>query len=392
MLRDKGEEGMSEPLKVGLVGAGGIANSHIRAYLEYPEQVRVTAVCDIIEEAASAYAKRVNADAVYTDLDAMLRDADIEAVDLCHRHDLHAPHAIAAAQAGKHVIVEKPMANSVQDCREMVEAAGKSGVTLMVAQHLRYMRTAAAAKRLIEDGKLGRIEAVRTHMISGGYGRMDRQGHWMRDPKYAGGGVMMTTQVHHFDLLRYYVGDVKRVYGICRTLGPDKLAGAEDLVAATLEFENGAVGHTFAKSSLSREGRSYCLMGSEGTLYAELAVESDETPTPHFGTLMVSLKTPEKEREYLDNVAQMRQSMRGNAALRNEFIRKLQPDFEPLSTEGTGLATANGFVNEILHFAECCRSGAEPISSGRDNVNTVEVIMGIYESSRTGMPVDLDTL
>lgn len=383
---------MSQPLKVGLVGAGGIANSHLPAYLEYTDRVQVTAVCDIIEDAASAYAKRVGADAVYTDLDTMLRDADIEAVDLCHRHDLHAPHAIAAAEAGKHVIVEKPMANSVQDCREMVEAADKSGVTLMVAQHLRYMRTAAAAKRLIEDGRLGEIEAVRTHMIAGGYGRMDRPGHWMRDPKYAGGGVMMTTQVHHFDLLRYYVGDVKRVYGICRTLQPDKMAGAEDLVAATLEFENGAVGHTFAKSSLSREGRSYCLMGSEGTLYAELAVESDETPTPHFGTLMVALKSPEGEQEHLSNVAQMRQSMRGNAERRNEFIRKLQPVFEPLSTEGTGLATANGFVNEILHFAECCGTGTEPISSGRDNVNTIEVIMGIYESSRTGMPVDLNTL
>ena len=383
---------MSEPLKVGLVGAGGIANSHLTAYLEHTDRVRVTAVCDIIEDAARAYARRVNADAVFTDLDAMLRDADIEAVDLCHRHDLHAPHAIAAAEAGKHVIVEKPMANSVQDCREMVKAADKAGVTLMVAQHLRYSREATAAKRLIDEGKLGRIEAVRTHMISGGYGRMDRRGHWMGDPKYAGGGVMMTTQVHHFDLLRYYVGDVKRVYGICRTLQPDKPAGAEDLVAATLEFANGAVGHAFAKSSLSREGRSYCLMGSEGTLYAELAVESDETPTPHFGTLMVSLKTQEKEREYLSNVARMRQFIRGDVNRRNEFIRKLEPVFEPLSTGGTDLRTANGFVNEILHFAQCCRTGEEPISSGRDNVNTMEVIMGIYQSSRTGMPVDLDTL
>ena len=382
---------MSEPLKVGLVGAGGIANSHIRAYLEHTDRVQLTAVCDIVEDAARAYAKRVNVDAVYTDLDTMLREADIDAVDLCTRHDVHAPHAVAAAEAGKHVIVEKPMANSVQDCREMVEAADKSGVTLMVAQHLRYMRTAAAAKRLIDEGKLGEIEAVRTHMIAGGYVRGDRRGHWMGDPRYAGGGVMMTTQVHHIDLLRYYVGDVKRVYGICKTLQPHRPAGAEDLVAATLEFENGAVGHVFAKSSLSREGRSYCLMGTEGTLYAELAVESDETPTPHFGTLMVSLKSPEKEQEYLSNAAEMRRFIRGDVKRRNEFIRKLEPVFEPLSTEGTGLRTANGFVNEILHWEECCRTGAEPISSGRDNVNTIEVIMGIYESSRTGMPVDLDT-
>ena len=103
---------MSRPLKVGLVGTGRIANRHMAPYLEYPDRVRLTAACDVVEPAVRDYAKRAGVDDVYLDLEEMLRKADIDAVDICTRHDLHAPQAIAAAQAGKHVLVEKAMANS----------------------------------------------------------------------------------------------------------------------------------------------------------------------------------------------------------------------------------------------------------------------------------------
>ena len=111
---------MSRPLKVGLVGTGRIANRHMAPYLQHPDRVRLTAVCDVVEPAARDYAKRAGVDDVYLDLDDMLRRADIDAVDICTRHDLHAPQAIAAAEAGKHVLVEKAMANSVQECRDMI--------------------------------------------------------------------------------------------------------------------------------------------------------------------------------------------------------------------------------------------------------------------------------
>ena len=361
---------MSEPLKIGLIGSGGIARRHLTAFLNHRDQVRLMAVCDIVEDAARNYATRAGVDAVYLDVHDMLRHADIEAVDICTTHDTHAPLAVAAAQAGKHVIVEKAMANTLQRCRDMIAAADNAGVKLMIAQHLRYSPEAQAAKRAIDDGRLGEIHAVRTHLMGGGNGR-PREGHWMDDRK-RGGGMLMVTSVHHLDLLRFYVGNVKRVTAVCRSLAPHLQNGAEDLVAATLEFESGAIGDVFGVgSSLAPEGRGYILFGSKGTLHSTTptAAESETSPTRHFGKLMLSIKEEAPGQGWTG------------------------PNFEPLDTSGVDLPTTDYFVNEILHFAQCCRTGSEPISSGRDNIETIKIIMGIFESSRRGgEAVDLNDL
>ena len=381
---------MSNPLKVGLVGTGGIANRHLVAYQEHPDRVQLAAVCDVIESAAQEYAEKAGVDAIYLDIEEMLREADIDAVDVCTTHNTHAPLTVAAAEAGKHVIVEKPMAISVQECRDMIAAADKSGVTLMVAQHLRYAPEARAAKRLIDEGKLGEIEAVRTELFGGGMRarrpRRRRGDRWMNDAKRSGGGMLMSEQVHHIDLLRYYAGNVKRVTALCKSLQPEMLNGAEDLVSATLEFESGAVGELWAKGSVAPHGRTYMVMGSAGTFYASTPTEAqriDEmngvTPFRHFGSIMVALN---EDLEELDPS--------NEEDLKKIYLSK--PPFEALSTSDVDLPSVNYFVNEILHFEECCRTGAEPLSSGRDNIETMKIIMGIYESSRTGKAVDLDDL
>ena len=363
---------MSKPLKVGLVGTGGISNRHMTAYLEHPDRVHLTAVCDIDEPSAQEFAKKAGVEAVYTDFDDMLREADIDAVDICTAHNLHAPQAIAAAQAGKHVLTEKAMAHTLEGCREMIEAADQAGVTLMVAQHLRYSPEAAAVKRLIDDGKLGEIQAVRTHVIMRGPRKA-----WMRDAN-AGGGILLLNTVHHVDLLRYYVGNVKRVTGVCKSVQPQMENGAEDLVAATLEFENGAIGDVFGSwtTRLAPESASYMVLGSDGTVHSTPPAPGggDESPIRHFGTIMFSLKEElaplsERDRETL-----------------------IHPSFEPIATDSSNLPSANYFVNEILHFEECCRTGREPTSGGRDNIETMKMIFGIFESSRTGRAIDLDAL
>ena len=367
---------MSKPLKVGLVGTGRIANRHMAPYLRHPDRVRLTAVCDVVEPAVRDYAKRAGVDDVYLDFDDMLRRADIDAVDICTRHDLHAPQAIAASQAGKHVLVEKAMANSVQECRDMIEACDRAGVTLMVAQHLRYSRHAAAAKRFIAAGGLGEIEAVRHQSTSGG-NMPDDTGHWMRDAKYAGGGMLMVTVVHHLDLLRYFVGNVKRVTAICRTLRPHRLNGAEDEVTAILEFDNGAIGNVFAKGNArSPEPAYYLVYGNKGTLASTPPEPTRKMAITQFGRHMIALDTG----EVLDPHDA------------GDLKKILQPEFEPLPPDTADQYSDDYFVNEVLHFEECCRTGREAISSGRDNIETIKLIMGIYESSRTGKPVDLALL
>ena len=281
---------MATPLKIGLVGTGGISNAHLTAYLEHPDRVQLTAVCDIDETRAQEYAKKAGVEAVYTNFDQMLREADMEAVDNCTGHAQHAPLSIAAAEAGKHVIVEKAMALTVQECRDMIAAADKAGVHLMVAQHLRYSPDATAVKRLIDEGKLGDILAVRTHLT----GRGPRGG-WMLDAN-GGGGIIQVEQVHHIDLLRYYVGDVKRVTGVCKSLQPRMANGAEDLVVANFEFENGVLGELFGSWSAfpSPVGRDYLVFGTNGTIHSTPAgMPIPESPTRHFGTILgvISMST-----------------------------------------------------------------------------------------------------
>ena len=353
---------MATPLKVGLLGAGVISNSHLRAYLEHPDRVQLTAVCDMAEPRAQEFAKKAGVEAVYTDFDKMLREADIDAVDNCTFHPQHAPLTIAAAEAGKNVIVEKPMATSVQECRDMIAAADKAGVTLMVAQNLRYSPYAAAVKRFIDEGKLGDILAVRTHLIGRGG---SREGYERYADAKLGGGTLQAVQVHHIDLLRYYVGNVKRLTGVCKSLGPGMLNGAEDMVVAALEFENGALGDLFAGPGETPERTSYMVFGSNGTIHSTPETLPEHE---HFGTIMFALKEE------------------------GDLQRRPTPTFEPIDTSATDLPSTNGFVNEILHFEECVRTGREPISSGRDNIGTIKIIHGIFESSRTGKPVDLDDL
>ena len=187
---------MTKPLKIGLVGTGGISNRHMDAYLRYPDRVRLMAVCDIVRPLAEEYAMKTGVEAVYTDYEQMLREADIDAVDICTGHRHHAPQAIAAAEAGKHALTEKAMAQDLEECRAMIRAADKAGVTLMVAQHLRYSPEARAAKRLIDEGRLGDIQAARTHLIMSGPRKS-----WMNDAN-EGGGVLALNSIHHLDLLR----------------------------------------------------------------------------------------------------------------------------------------------------------------------------------------------
>ena len=301
-------------------------------YLEHPDRVHMVAVCDMVEPLAQAYAKDAGVDTVYTDLDDMLRNADIDAVDICTGHAQHAPNTIAAAEAGKHVLVEKAMSNTLQGCRDMVAAADKAGVTLMVSQQLRYSADATAVKALVDKGKLGDIQGVRNHIIMQGPDKS-----WMNDGSL-GGGVLLLNSIHHIDLLRYYVGNVKRVMAFCKAFQPQMVNGGEDLFTATLEFENGAIGDIFASwtSYLTPEHASYLLLGSEGTIHSGPYIgDGPRSPFAHFGTMMAAYK------EELD------------PSNESDRRRRIHPEFEPIDTSWTNMPSYNYFVNEVLHFEEC---------------------------------------
>ena len=206
---------------------------------------------------------------------------------------------------------------------------------------------------------------------------------WMNDAAL-GGGVLMLNTVHHVDLLRYFIGNVKRVFGTRRSVQPQMKHGAEDLCAATLEFENGVVGDVFASWTTwqTPEHASYMMLGSKGTIHSTHP-ESREQAGSHFGPIKFALRSDEKDAA--------RSKIMASAPSYADGIKKLlNPEFEIFDTSNnSGLPSRNAFINQTLHFEDCIRTGREPLSSGRDNIETVKIILGILESSRTGNPVNL---
>lgn len=369
---------MAKPLKVGLVGTGSISRAHLPAYQQFPEEVKLTAVCDIREEAAQRYAEKAGVDEVYTDLDKMLKEADIDAVDVCTIHDQHEHQAIAAAAAGKHILLEKPMAISVQQCRNILTATDKAGVTFMVAQVLRYLPQSQMAHRLIQEGEIGPVWAVRSDDLHCSFPPKselkdapppDKPSSWYFDGNRAGGGALITFATHSIDLLRYYLGDIKRVTGTCYTDHPMFFNGADDRTHATVEFENGAVGNLSSSfTTRSPWMHRYWVYGESGTICSAPNLDGHGAEQHH---APVEVSSP--------NYGEVRAGMGGSR-------------FEAVDGAAMGLPTGQAFTNEILHFADCCREGKEPLSSGKDNLGTMKAVFGIYESARTGKPIELASL
>lgn len=353
------------PLRVGLIGAGGIAQDHMRAFEQHPDRIKLVAVCDVREALARGLAAEAGVSAVYTDASKMLALEAIDAVAICTTHDTHAPLSIAAIESGRHVFVEKPMACSLEQCRAMVSAAERAGVILMVGQNQRYAPSYRQAHLLVREGELGTIRAARCDAMQN-LPDFVPSGHWLLDGKTAGGGVVISLAVHPVDLLRYFVGEITRVTSVTRVVRPEFLNQAEDYAVALFEFENGAVGELFATWSAFRAPwvQEVTIFGDEGTLHT----------TPYFGDSPLVDPVTIASRSHLPKRPAEWSAQFGG--------------FENVEGDGD-MPSDDDMINEMLHFAHCCATGDEPISSGRDNLGTMAAVFGIYESARTGATVTL---
>lgn len=368
-MAERSAGGAAPRLGVALIGCGGISGAHAQAYRTLgPEIASVTATADVTAALAERRARELGAGFHTDDYRAAIERPDVEAVDICLPHHLHAEVALAALRAGKHVLVEKPMACSLEDCRAIVGAAESAGRILMVAQCQRYMPSYRGVRRLVASGELGPIRAVRFDSMQNAPAFLPAD-HWLFDGRLAGGGIVISVSVHRIDLVRYLVGDVRRVQAITRS-GPSPYSnGAEDYATAVLEFANGALGEHFATYSGFRMPYSemFMLFGDDGAVHALPDVGRS------MGPAFFASRSQEHERRSSGWDAQF-------------------SGFLPVPPDAEGLPTEDGFANEIAHFAACCRSGAEPLSSGRDNLGTMKVIFGIYRAAQTAGWVDLATL
>jgi len=205
-----------KPIRAAIVGCGRISGLHALGYKDCKEAV-IAAVCDKNKRTARKQAKAWGVEKVYTDYQAVLEDPEIDMVELLTPHHLHCPMTVDAAQAGKHISVQKPMALSAAEADQMIEAAGNAGVQLRVYETFVCYEPAVRAKEMIDAGEIGEIRAVRMH-VSTGTG--DTAWHvplsawlWRFNEKLSGGGPLVFDHGYHLFSLAYFLGGpIEKVY------------------------------------------------------------------------------------------------------------------------------------------------------------------------------------
>lgn len=252
-------------IKFGVIGCGRIAKRHLD--LLGGGQIagaQLVAICDNVPERLAA-AKAKHDVTAYGSLDAMLADPEVEVVVVLTPSGMHAEHAIAAAQAGKHVLVEKPMALRLADADAMITACDRARVKLFVVKQNRLNVPVVKAREALDSGRFGRLVLgtvrVRWRRDQSYYDQDSWRGTWAQD-----GGVLANQASHHVDLLEYFMGDVVSVHA--RASRALVNIEAEDTAIATLQFANGALGiieATNATRPRDLEG-SLSVLGEGGTV------------------------------------------------------------------------------------------------------------------------------
>lgn len=346
-------------IKVGVIGVGNISHEHINGYINNPD-VELYAFCDINEAQLKKMGEKFGITRLYTDINEFLR-LDIDAVSVCTWNSAHAPCTIAALNAGKHVLCEKPMATSEEEAKEMLEAAKKNNKLLMIGFVRRYGNDCAVVQDFINNDNLGDIYYAKATYTR----RNGNPGGWFGDKSRSAGGPLIDLGVHVIDLTRYLMGNPKpvSVYGATFqklfnrphikgaagyksiSAGKDDICDVEDAVTALVRYDNGAVLSVEASFSLN--------------------VKKDDGKIELFGTKGGVQINPEVEL-YTEM---------------NDYLVNVGFDM-PTALDFSGL-----FQNEIDHYVDCVINGTECKSPATDGVQIMKILDAVYESARTGHEV-----
>jgi predicted dehydrogenase len=341
-----------EPLRIAILGAGMVARYHAQAIAATPG-TRLVAVSrfDASKAAASASEFSVPCE---TSEEALLARPDVDAVCICTPSGQHARETIAAARAGKHVLVEKPMALNLADADAMVEACRSAGVVLAVALQRRTEPAYQLVHRAIQDGLLGRpvlgMAVIPYFRSKAYYDSAVWRGTWKED----GGGALMNQGIHIADLLAWFMGDVEEVFARAATLAHE--IEVEDDVVATVRFKSGALGSIVATTAAAPGfPHRVEIYGSRGgvQLEAELIArwEGESVPT-------------------------IDPALRAGSA----------PAAAGAGSSPTGIAPT-GHARILADFVAAIREGRPPLVPGAEARRSLQLVLAVYEAARTARPV-----
>ncbi|MFN2507472.1 MAG: Gfo/Idh/MocA family protein [Chthoniobacterales bacterium] len=346
-------------MRFGLIGAGCIGQLRARA-LRKVEGASLVAVADVESTRAAMLARPAGAMTAASAADLLGVDS-IDAVIVSTPPPFHEEAAVASLRAGKHVLCEKPLSNSVEACRRMVDAAGDNGKMLATGFNHRFFPAVQFLKKTVAAGVIGKLNHVRA--FAGHEGLTQFRAAWEYEKNVIGGGALMDVGIHIIDLTAHILGDVREVFGIA-TGSVFNLTGSEDNGFGLLRSSNGAVATLHASWTEWKGYRFYIeAYGDRGMVRA------------FYAPMMNMLITKE--------------AAESTPRRRFKFYPAITMKEKLFGWQDTVVET---FRQEISEFMALCGGGrAEQIADGRAGLRAVEIANAIYRSSAEGQPITLSS-
>ena len=328
-------------VRVALIGSGGISAAHGKGFIKYKDKIQCVALCDVSADNLTKRSEQLKdvggGGKQFKDWKVMLKEmgGEVDAVDICLPHHLHAPAILDAAAAGKHILCEKPMCMSLAEADKIAAAVKSSGVTYMSAHNQLFMPVVQEAKRMIDAGEIGKVLWLRSQdcFRAGGEGGDPFKGSWRANLKTQGGGELIDTGYHPSYRLLYLAG--APAVSITAQMGryAQKIEG-EDTASVQVRFANGVIGEILT---------SWAFPLPHGTHHIHVMGEKGEI----FGSSDTLYHLPRGAKE------------------------PTKRDFAPADT----------FAEEIGHFADCLREGKRPIHSHEEGRAVLELILNATKAA-----------
>jgi len=353
------------PVRTALIGCGKVGSIHATALRELAES-EFAAVCDSDGARAAAFAERFGV-RPFSDPAEMFRQAGVEAVLVCTPHPLHAAPVLAAARAGVHALVEKPLAANLADCDAMLAAARAAGTKLGVVSQRRLYEPVLRMKAAIDAGKIGRPVLGVFSMFSWRDEAYYRSDPWRGKWSTEGGGVLVNQSPHQLDLLRWFMGEIEELSGYWANLNHPTVE-VEDTALAMIRFKNGGLGSVV--TSLSQRPGIYTKVHVHGASGASVGVETDRGATFVAGV-------SEIDEPPLNDLW----TIPGEEQLLAEFQAEDRARFRTIKP------TTHYHALQIRDFLRAVRENRPPLVTGEDGRAVVEMFTAVYRSNRDRRPV-----
>ena len=367
-----------EKIRIGVLGCGSISEiAHFPAIAKR-EDALLAAVCDINPKFAEDSAAKWKAENCYTDYRVMFEKCKMDAVIIATPNNGHRNQVFAAARTGVDILVEKPIAVTNKEAWDMVDVCKKHGVKLMVGCDRRYWTHNQWAKKLIDEGVIGKLLMSRSCLHEHWY---NYQNHVAKTPfrldvKVTGGAAINDTGAHAIDLLTWLNGSkVKRAVGVAEKLAmPDEYTLNDDTALIMVEFENGAYGTISCNRFSPAVNQNTELCGTEGTIFT-----TTDAINP-FQSWPMAVYTSKKYS--YDDLPFILKNYRWpdhfwvedriDNPVRNKWIPICPPRFP------------SNYENMLEHFFDCIINGKAPLTSGEDGARATEVMCAVHKSMQTG--------